>query len=114
MVDELPACISDLADPTLLLIGPGKELDRLMELLCRFMGKNPVLVGELGIGKRTVVGGLARPIADANIPQSLAAKSFIVLDLPPLRAFEREGSWYERLDRTLVAPAEDGKIFLDR
>jgi ATP-dependent Clp protease ATP-binding subunit ClpC len=109
--DELSSYSSDLVDQTQSLIGREKELDRLIELLSRFSRKNPVLVGEPGVGKRTIVGGLSRRIADGNIPQSLAEKAILVLDLSPLRVLEKEGSWYERLDRALVAAAEDGKIF---
>jgi ATP-dependent Clp protease ATP-binding subunit ClpC len=109
--DELSAYTSDLLDQTEPLIGREKELYRLMELLCRFDGKNPVLVGEPGVGKRTIAGGLARRIADDSIPQSLIGKAILVLDLPPLRALEKDGSWHERLDRALVVAAEDGKIF---
>jgi ATP-dependent Clp protease ATP-binding subunit ClpC len=112
VLDELSPYISDLVDQTQPLIGREKELDRLMELLCRFRGKNPVLVGELGVGKRTIVGGLARRIADGNIPRSLAEKAILVLDLPPLRVLEKDSSWHERLDRALVAAAKDGKSFL--
>jgi ATP-dependent Clp protease ATP-binding subunit ClpC len=111
VLGELRPYVSDLVDRTQPLIGREKELDRLMELLCRFSGKNPVLVGEPGVGKRTIVGGLARRIADGNIPQSLAEKAILVLDLPPLRVLEKDSSWHERLDRALVAAAEDGKIF---
>jgi ATP-dependent Clp protease ATP-binding subunit ClpC len=109
--DEFSSYISDLVDHTRPLIGREKELDRLIELLSRFSGKNPVLVGEPGVGKRTIVGGLARRIADGTIPQSLAEKAILVLDLPPLRVLEKNGSWHERLDRALVAAAENGKIF---
>jgi ATP-dependent Clp protease ATP-binding subunit ClpC len=114
-LDDLSPCLSlylsDPVDQTQPLVGRENELDRLIELLCRFNGKNPVLVGEPGIGKRTIVGELARRIADGNIPQSLAGRAVLALDLPPLRILEKEGSWQERLDRALVAAAEDGKIF---
>src|SRR5262249_38077678 len=93
------------------LIGREKELERLMEILCRFSAKNPVLVGERGVGKKTIVGGLARRIADGNVPQSLAEKAILVLDLPPLRVLEKDNSWHDRLDRALVASAQEGKIF---
>ena len=109
--DELQSYVSDLVDETQRLIGREEELDRLIELLCHFTRKNPVLVGERGVGKRTIVGGLARRIADGNIPQSLHEKYLVVLDLPPLRVLEKDGSWHEGLDRALVAAAEDGKIF---
>ena len=111
MLDELRPYISDVVEQTHPLVGREKELDRLTELLCRFTRKNPVLVGERGVGKRTIVGELARRIADANVPQSLAGKAILALDLPPLRVLEKDGSWREKLDRALVAAAEDGKIF---
>jgi len=111
VLDELRPCISDLVDQTQSLIGREKELDRLIELLCRFNRKNPVLVGEAGVGKRSIVGGLSRRIADGNIPQALSEKVILVLDLPPLRVLEMDSSSHERLDRALVAAAEDGKIF---
>jgi ATP-dependent Clp protease ATP-binding subunit ClpC len=110
--DELSSYTSDLVNQTQPLIGREKELDRLIELLSRFSRKNPVLVGEPGVGKKTMVGGLARRIADGRVPRSLAEKSILVLDLPPLGVLERDYvSWHERLDRALVAAAEDGKIF---
>ena len=111
VLDVLRPCISDLVGQTQPLIEREKELDRLMELLCRFNGKNPVLVGERGVGKRTIVGALAQRMADGNIPQSLKEKAILALDLPPLRVLEMDSSAHERLDRALVAAAEDGKIF---
>src|SRR5215470_9462646 len=54
--DELSRCLSDLVAQTQPLIGRQNELDRLIELLCRLNGKNPVLVGEPGVGKKTIVG----------------------------------------------------------
>src|SRR5436853_994782 len=111
VLDDLSPYISDLVEQTQPLVGRENELDRLIELLCRFTRKNPVLVGEPGVGKRTIVSGLARRIADGNVPQSLAEKAILALDLPPLRVLEKDGSWHERLDRAIVAAAEDGKIF---
>jgi len=112
---ELNPYVSDLVDQTQPLIGREEELDRLIELLCRLTAKNPLLVGEPGVGKRTIVGELARRMADGRVPQSLAEKALLVLDLPPLRLVEKGPSWPERLDRALVAAAEEGKIsFVDR
>jgi ATP-dependent Clp protease ATP-binding subunit ClpC len=110
-LDELSPYLSDPVDQTQPLVGRENELDRLSELLCRLTGKNPVLVGEPGAGKKTIVGGLARRIADGNVPQSLAEKAILGLDLPPLRVLDKDGSWHEKLDRALVAAAQDGKIF---
>jgi ATP-dependent Clp protease ATP-binding subunit ClpC len=108
---ELGAYLTNLQEQTQTLIGRESELDRLIELLCRFSRKNPVLVGEGGVGKRTIVGGLARRIADGAVPRSLAEKNILALDLPPLRVLDKDSAWQERLDRTLVAAAEEGKIF---
>jgi ATP-dependent Clp protease ATP-binding subunit ClpC len=107
----LQTYLSDLMDQTQPLIGREQELDRLIELLCHFTRKNPVLVGERGVGKRTIVGGLARRIADGNIPQSLREKTLVGLDLPPLRVLEKDGSWHDQLDHALAAAAEHGTIF---
>lgn len=111
VIDELRPYISDPVEQTQPLVGRENELDRLVQLLCRFNRKNPVLVGAPGVGKRTIVGGLARRIADGNVPQSLVSKAILALDLPPLRVLEKDGSWHERLDHALVAAAEEGKIF---
>ena len=109
--DALNPYISELVEQTRPLVGGESELDRLIELLCRFRRTNAVLVGETGVGKRTIVGALARRIADGNVPQALAGKTVLALDLPPFRVLEKERSWYERIDRALVASAEDGAIF---
>jgi ATP-dependent Clp protease ATP-binding subunit ClpC len=109
--DELSPYLSDPVAQNQPLVGRENELDQLIELLCRRTGKNPVLVGEPGVGKRTIVGGLARRIADGNVPQSLVGKAILGLDLPPLRPLEKEGSWHQKLDRALVAAAQDGTIF---
>jgi len=108
--DEISRCLSDLVAQTQPLIGRQNELDRLIELLCRLNRKNPVLVGEPGVGKKTIVGELARRMADGKV-RSLAEKAILRLDLPPLHVLEKDGSSYEKLDRALVATAEDGKIF---
>ena len=109
--DELNPYVGDLADETQPLVGRDKEIDRLIELLCRFTRINPVLVGERGVGKRTIVGELDRRIANGDVPQNLAGKSILALDLPPLRVLHIDGSWHERVDRALVTRAEKGQVF---
>jgi ATP-dependent Clp protease ATP-binding subunit ClpC len=46
-----------------------------------------------------------------GVPQSLAGKAILGLDLPSLRVLDKDGSWQEKLDRALVAAAQEGKIF---
>ena len=110
-LDELSSYVGDLVDQTQPLVGREDEVNRLIELLCRFTRTNPVLVGERGVGKRTIVGEVARRIANGNVPQTLAEKAILILDLPPLRVLHLDGLWHERLDRALVKAAEEGKVF---
>jgi ATP-dependent Clp protease ATP-binding subunit ClpC len=106
---EISAYVTELTEQTQPLIGREEEVGRLVALLCRYHRVNPVLVGERGVGKKTIVGGLARRIADGAVPESLAKKSIVALDLPPLRILDKNS--LERLDGALVTAAEEGKIF---
>jgi ATP-dependent Clp protease ATP-binding subunit ClpC len=110
-LDELSPYVGDLLNQTQPLVGREDEVNRLIELLCRFTRTNPVLVGERGVGKKTIVGEVARRIANGNVPQTLAEKAILILDLPPLRVLHIDGSWHERVDRALVGAAQEGKVF---
>ena len=89
------------------LVGREDELERLIQILCRFTRKNPVLVGEPGVGKKTIIGGLAQRIADGAVPTAMAEKSIVALDLSPL-AIEKDRLWLEKFQN---ASAEEGVIF---
>ena len=71
------------------LIGREKELERLISILCRRTRKSPVLVGEPGVGKKTIIGGLAQHIGDGAVPAMLSGKSILTLDRPSLGAIEK-------------------------
>ena len=77
LLGEFNNYLSDPADKTQPLIGRQRELDRLIEILCRYSSKSPVLVGERGVGKRTIVGALARRMAEGDVPRPLAARSIV-------------------------------------
>ena len=111
LLGEFSAYASDLATQTQPLVGRDNELDRLIEILSLYSRKNPVLVGEAGVGKRTIVGELARRIADGVAPRALVEKHILALDLPPLRVLDKDRSWQERFDHVLVRAAERGAIF---
>jgi len=111
-LDQLSPYVSDLMEQTRPLVDRGKELDRLIELLCRLTQKNPVLVGEPGVGKRAIVVGLARRIADGNVPQSLAGKVLTALDLPPLRVLEKDGHGTKRWIVPWWRPQKRARSFL--
>ncbi|MCU1254776.1 MAG: clpC [Candidatus Angelobacter sp.] len=63
------------------LIGREDELERMVQVLARSSKNNPVLVGERGIGKRTIVEGLAQRLADGTGPTFLRREGLIALDL---------------------------------
>jgi ATP-dependent Clp protease ATP-binding subunit ClpC len=94
------------------LIGRKEELDRVIHTLGRYRGKNPVLVGEPGVGKRTIVGGLVERIADENVPGFLREREVMELDLPPWKAMG--SAWFESFHAALPKAAEKGAIlFVD-
>src|SRR5262249_20790241 len=109
---ELNPYLRDPAGQAQPLIGREAELNRLIELLCRLEPKNPVLVGEPGVGKATIVASLARRIAEGDVPEALARKNLLSLDLPPLRALDKDGSWSERVDSAVVSAAREGIILV--
>src|SRR5262245_39211382 len=63
------------------VIGRANEIERLLVVLCRRYKNNPVLLGEAGVGKTAIVEGLAQRIVSNNVPELLADKRIVVLDL---------------------------------
>ena len=68
------------------VIGREKEIERVMQVLCRRTKNNPVLVGEPGVGKTAVVEGLAQKIVKGDVPETLKDKQLYTLDLGALVA----------------------------
>lgn len=94
------------------LIGRKEEFDRVIHTLGRYRGKNPVLVGELGVGKRTIVGELVARIKDESVPGFLSGREVMELDLPPWEAMS--SVWFEKLHGAVPRMAEKGAIlFVD-
>src|ERR1700736_4883718 len=59
----------------------GREVERVIQILCRRTKNNPVLIGEPGVGKTAIVEGLAQRISDSDVPPFLADKRILSLDL---------------------------------
>ena len=68
------------------VIGRTRELERLMQILCRRQKNNPCLIGEPGVGKTAVAEALAQRIALGNVPLKLASKEIYLVDLTALVA----------------------------
>ena len=101
----------DKLDP---VIGRDEEIRRVMQVLCRRTKNNPVLIGEPGVGKTAIVEGLAERIAKGDVPESLADKRLLSLDLGSLIAGAKfRGEFEERLKGVInEVTKSDGRIIL--
>ena len=84
------------------LIGRDRELERVVQTLCRRRKNNPLLVGEAGVGKTAIAEGLARRIVEGNVPDLLAKCTVYALDMGALLAGTKyRGDFEQRLKAVL-------------
>jgi ATP-dependent Clp protease ATP-binding subunit ClpA len=84
------------------LIGRDRELERVIQTLCRRRKNNPLLVGEAGVGKTAIAEGLARRIVDGQVPDILANSQVFALDMGSLLAGTKyRGDFEQRLKAVL-------------
>jgi len=95
------------------IIGRDTESERVIQILCRRNKNNPCLIGEPGVGKTAVIEGLAQRIADGNIPDLLADKRIVSLDIPGMIAGAKyRGEFEERLKTVMEEAQKNREIIL--
>jgi len=98
-VDMTRKARKDELDP---VIGRQKEIERVIQILARRTKNNPALIGEPGVGKTAIVEGLAQRIVDGKVPEDLADKRVVRLDVGSLVAGTMyRGQFEERLKQVI-------------
>ena len=98
------------------LIGRDKELERVIQTLCRRRKNNPLLVGEAGVGKTAIAEGLARRIVEGRVPDILAHAQIYALDMGALLAGTKyRGDFEQRLKAVLkqLVDNHNAILFID-
>jgi len=99
------------------VIGREEEIRRVIRILSRRTKNNPVLIGEPGVGKTTVVEGLASRIVNADVPANLAACKLLSLDVGALVAGSKYRGEFEERMKGVLKEIEDSKemivLFVD-
>ena len=95
------------------LIGRDKELERVIQTLCRRRKNNPLLVGEAGVGKTAIAEGLARKVVEGEVPEILAKANVYSLDMGSLLAGTKyRGDFEQRLKGVLKALQDNPQAIL--
>ena len=98
------------------VIGRKREIERLIQILCRRTKNNPVLLGEAGVGKTAIVEGLSQQIINKQVPEILKDKRMVVLDLAMMVAGTKyRGQFEERIKAVIneVRRAKNVILFID-
>jgi ATP-dependent Clp protease ATP-binding subunit ClpC len=98
------------------VIGREREIERATQVLCRRTKNNPVLLGEAGVGKTAIVEGFAQRVVNGEVPEILADKRIVVLDLAMMVAGTKyRGQFEERIKAVMneVRRARNTILFID-
>lgn len=95
------------------VIGRAEEIERVIQILCRRSKNNPVLIGEAGVGKTAIAEGLAQEIVAGSVPEILADKCVITLDLALMVAGTKyRGQFEERIKAVMDEIRKNKNIIL--
>ena len=95
------------------VIGREQEIERVIQILSRRRKNNPVLLGEPGVGKTSIVEGLAQSIVDNTVPEILRDKRMVVLDLAMMVAGTKyRGQFEERIKAVMTEVRRAGDVIL--
>jgi ATP-dependent Clp protease ATP-binding subunit ClpA len=98
------------------LIGREKEIERVIQTLCRRRKNNPLLVGEAGVGKTAIAEGLAKRIVEKDVPDLLLKHQIYALDMGALLAGTKYRGDFEQRLKTLLKQLTDNPsaiLFID-
>jgi ATP-dependent Clp protease ATP-binding subunit ClpC len=98
------------------VIGREKEIERVIQILSRRTKNNPALIGEPGVGKTAIAEGLAHRIVSGDVPETLADKRVLTLDIGSLVAGTKyRGEFEERLKKIIeeLRSSSDSVLFID-
>ncbi len=98
------------------VIGRDKEIERVMQILCRRKKNNPILVGEPGVGKTAIAEGLALKIASGEVPEVIKNSKLFALDMGALIAGTKyRGDFEKRLKGVIdeLKKQKDAILFID-
>ncbi len=95
------------------LVGRDKEVERVIQTLCRRRKNNPLLVGEAGVGKTAIAEGLAKRIVEEDVPELLLNHQVYALDMGALLAGTKyRGDFEQRLKSVLKQLVENSETIL--
>ena len=95
------------------VIGREKETERVIQILCRRDKNNPCLIGEPGVGKTAIVEGIAQSLVNGNVPDIVADKRLVSLDMSGLVAKSKyRGEFEDRIKKVINEVETAGNVLL--